>query len=71
MTDKDRARERAGWLRREIRRANREYYLGWQTTADETWDAWFDELLAIEKKYPDLATADSPTKKVGPRKLRS
>jgi len=32
---------------------------------DREYDALFDELLALEKKYPELAAADSPTARVG------
>jgi DNA ligase (NAD+) len=32
---------------------------------DREYDALFDELLALEKKYPELALPESPTKRVG------
>jgi len=53
-------------LTREINRHNRLYY---QEARPEISDAEYDrrykELETLEKEYPELATADSPTHKVG------
>ncbi|MBN2310647.1 MAG: NAD-dependent DNA ligase LigA [Candidatus Hydrogenedentes bacterium] len=60
------ARERCQALRTSIARHNRLYYVEAQP---EIGDAEFDKLLkeleALEREYPDLVTADSPTQRVG------
>lgn len=43
----------------------RYYVLDSPEISDFEYDKLFDELLAIEKKFPDLVTEDSPSKKVG------
>ena len=43
----------------------RYYVLDNPEISDFEYDKLFDELLAIEKKFPDLVTEDSPSKKVG------
>ncbi|MGB7212090.1 MAG: NAD-dependent DNA ligase LigA [Gemmatimonadales bacterium] len=57
---------RAAELRARIDRANRQYYLA---DAPEISDAEYDlllrELQALEREHPSLATADSPTHRVG------
>jgi DNA ligase (NAD+) len=57
---------RAEWLRREIRRHERLYYV---LAAPEISDFAFDQLLSelrrIEEEHPELATPDSPTRRVG------
>ena len=59
-------RERAAALRAEIERHNRLYY---DEDAPEITDAEYDrlfrELQALEAEHPQLATADSPTQRVG------
>jgi DNA ligase (NAD+) len=35
------------------------------TVTDESYDSLMDELRKIEKKYPELKTADSPTQRIG------
>jgi DNA ligase (NAD+) len=68
--DIDSARERTEWLRGEIERANQAYYLDSEPImTDEEWDVLFDELARLEKEHPELVTPDSPTQRVGPRKL--
>ncbi len=53
-------------LREQISQANREYYLEDNPTlTDAQYDALFDELTALETKFPDLLTPDSPTQTVG------
>ncbi|MGH7591175.1 MAG: DNA ligase LigA-related protein, partial [Gemmatimonadales bacterium] len=58
--------QRADELRARIDRANRQYYLA---DAPEISDAEYDlllrELQALEREHPSLATADSPTQRVG------
>lgn len=60
------AAERAEWLRREIDRHNRMYYLEARTEiTDQQFDALLLELQQIEARFPDLVTPDSPTQRVG------
>ncbi|HXF46973.1 MAG TPA: NAD-dependent DNA ligase LigA [Burkholderiaceae bacterium] len=58
--------ERARWLREEIERHNYNYYvLDRPTIPDAEWDRLFAELQELEARYPQLATPDSPTQRVG------
>ncbi len=53
-------------LREEINRYNYAYYvLGHPIVVDADYDAKFDQLVAMEKQYPEYASPTSPTKKVG------
>jgi DNA ligase (NAD+) len=53
-------------LRDQIARANRAYYeLDAPELSDEEYDRLFRRLQALETEYPDQATADSPTRRVG------
>jgi DNA ligase (NAD+) len=62
------AAARAGKLRGEIERHNRLYYNEAQPeVSDAEYDGLFRELLALEAEYPNLATPDSPTQRVGSR----
>ncbi|HKQ23878.1 MAG TPA: NAD-dependent DNA ligase LigA [Burkholderiales bacterium] len=57
---------RAEKLRREIDRANDNYYIkDAPTLPDAEYDRLFRELQVLETQYPELATADSPTQRVG------
>ena len=45
---------------------NHEYYvLGQPTVTDAEYDSKFDQLLAMEKQYPEYTSSISPTQKVG------
>jgi len=58
--------ERAAWLRAEIERHNHLYYvLDAPEIPDAEFDRLFRELQSLELQYPVLATADSPTQRVG------
>ncbi len=58
--------ERAAWLRAELERHNHLYYvLNAPEISDTEWDAMFRELVEIEANHPELATPDSPTRRVG------
>jgi len=60
------ARKRAEELRDEIEHHNYRYYvLDDPEISDAEYDELKDELLAIEDRFPDLVTPDSPTQKVG------
>lgn len=61
---------RAAALRQEIERHNYAYYvLDAPTVPDAEYDRLFRELQALESEYPELATPDSPTRRVGGRPL--
>jgi DNA ligase (NAD+) len=60
------AAERARELRSEIERHNHAYYvLDAPTIPDAEYDKLFRELQGLEQQYPELLTADSPTRRVG------
>ncbi|HEX7253886.1 MAG TPA: NAD-dependent DNA ligase LigA, partial [Thermoanaerobaculia bacterium] len=60
------ARRRASELAEEIRRHERLYYVeDHPEIPDADFDALMRELVALEEKYPDLATPDSPARRVG------
>ena len=58
--------QRAAELRTLLDRANHEYYvLDAPTLADAEYDRALRELQALEAEHPELATPDSPTRRVG------
>ena len=60
------ARERIEKLRREILEHNHRYYvLNQPEISDFEYDILLNELETIEKKFPELITEDSPSRKVG------
>jgi DNA ligase (NAD+) len=60
------ARERATALRAELERHNRLYYVeDSPEIGDAEYDRLFRELQELEAKHADLATQDSPTRRVG------
>jgi len=64
--EKARARRRAAALRRRIEDHDHRYYvLDAPVISDAKYDELKRELLAIEERYPDLVTPDSPTQRVG------
>ncbi len=57
---------RAAELRRQIAAANRAYHeLDAPEISDAAYDLLFRELQQLEERHPELATADSPTRRVG------
>ncbi len=57
---------RAAWLREALEQASREYYvLDRPSLSDAEYDALFRELRDLERTYPELRTADSPTLRIG------
>ncbi|HRE18029.1 MAG TPA: NAD-dependent DNA ligase LigA, partial [Rhodocyclaceae bacterium] len=63
--------ERAAWLRAELERHNRAYYvLDAPTIPDAEYDKLFRELQALETAHPELLSADSPTQRVGGAPLK-
>jgi DNA ligase (NAD+) len=62
------AAQRAQWLRGEIERHSALYYeQARPEISDQQFDALFRELRDLEEKHPEIATADSPTQRVGGR----
>ena len=63
---KKQAQERADYLRQELNRHNYRYYvLNDPEITDFEYDVMMMELASLEKMYPELASPDSPTVKVG------
>src|SRR5574340_1005715 len=59
-------RERVAELRRQIERANYQYYvLDAPEISDADYDSLLRELQDLEAQYPSLVTPDSPTQRVG------
>ena len=57
---------RAEHLRKQLETASHEYYvLDRPSLSDAEYDKLFRELQALEREHPELATADSPTLRVG------
>ena len=64
--DKGKALRKIQDLREEIAHHNRRYYqLDDPEITDDAYDGLMNELAALEKAFPDLITADSPTRRVG------
>ncbi|MDX9706678.1 MAG: NAD-dependent DNA ligase LigA [Azospira sp.] len=64
------ASARAAWLRAEIGRHDHAYYvLDTPSIPDAEYDRLFRELQYLEATHPELASADSPTRRVGGRPL--
>lgn len=60
------AASRAAFLRQEIDKHNRLYYVDARPViSDQQFDALLKELQDIEARFPDLLTPDSPTQRVG------
>jgi DNA ligase (NAD+) len=66
------ATKRVTQLRQEIGEHNRRYYEeAAPTISDREYDALYRELGDLEKRFPKLATADSPTQSIGDKPLRA
>lgn len=60
------ATERAEVLKDTLDRYSHEYYvLDKPTVTDAEYDVLYHELVALEEKYPELISGDSPTQRVG------
>ncbi|WP_020493979.1 NAD-dependent DNA ligase LigA [Verrucomicrobium sp. 3C] len=65
MTRED-ATRRHGQLAEQIRKHDYAYYVEAKPLiSDAEYDALYDELRDLERRYPDLVTTDSPTQRVG------
>ena len=63
--NKEEAEKRAETLRKEIRYHDRRYYIeNDPEISDHEYDMLVKELEAIEQRFPDLITEDSPTQRV-------
>ena len=66
MTTPAASATRAASLRDALTRASHEYYVfDRPSLSDAEYDALFRELQSLEREYPALRTADSPTQRVG------
>ncbi|NLW06603.1 MAG: NAD-dependent DNA ligase LigA [Clostridia bacterium] len=66
VPDLVKARERIKELRQRIEEHNYHYYvLDQPLISDREYDALMQELISLEKAYPQLLTADSPSQRVG------
>ncbi|ATO37263.1 MULTISPECIES: NAD-dependent DNA ligase LigA [Geobacillus] len=64
--DRQQAKRRATELRELLNRYGYEYYvLDRPSVPDAEYDRLMQELIAIEKQYPELKTSDSPTQRIG------
>lgn len=64
--DREQAKNRIEKLRAEIWKFNRAYFIENRTdVSEDVRDALKQELIALEKEFPDLITKDSPTQRVG------
>ncbi len=63
---RDKAQQRILKLREEIKRLNKAYFIEDRSeVSEDVRDALKQELIALEKEFPDLITPDSPTQRVG------
>ncbi|MBD3160774.1 MAG: NAD-dependent DNA ligase LigA [Candidatus Eisenbacteria bacterium] len=64
--DRKNAARRIETLREQIAHHARLYYVEAEPEiSDEAYDALYDELVALEARFPDLVAPDSPTQRVG------
>ena len=64
--DKDAAKQRIAALTAELRYHSKRYYEDDDPEIDDfAYDALMNELLALEKEYPDLVEPDSPSQRIG------
>ena len=64
--DKTQAQERLEELREIIKKHDYQYYvLDQPLISDGQYDAYMQELLALEARHPELQTPDSPSRRVG------
>ena len=64
--------DRVGRLRQEIQEHNRRYYEeAAPTVSDRAYDRLYKELTDLEERFPELASADSPTQRVGGAPLKA
>src|SRR6266513_576445 len=70
--DETQAAKRVAQLRREIEEHNRCYYEeAAPTISDREYDRLYQELVALEARFPQLVSPDSPTQQVGGKPLQA
>src|SRR5256714_2156654 len=70
--DEKQTAKRIAQLRPEIEEHNRRYYEeAAPTISDREYDTLYRELRELEKQFPKLATADSPTQRIGDKPLKA
>src|SRR6266513_3057245 len=70
--DETQAAKRVAQLRREIEEHNRRYYEeAAPTISDREYDRLYQELVALEARFPQLVSPDSPTQRVGGKPLEA
>ncbi len=70
--DEKEAAKRVEQLRGEIRKHDRLYYEeATPIISDREYDRLYKELVDLERQFPDLVTADSPTQRVGGKPLQA
>ena len=70
--DETQAAKRVAQLRREIEEHNRRYYEeAAPTISDREYDRLYQELVALEARFLQLASPDSPTQQVGGKPLQA
>src|SRR5204862_3518436 len=70
--DERQAAKRVAQLRREIEEHNRRYYEeAAPTISDREYDRLYQELVALEARFPQLVSPDSPTQQVGGKPLQA
>lgn len=68
--NREQARKRIEWLRKEIARHDYLYYVEAKPEiSDREYDKLYHELEKLEQQFPDLITPDSPTQRVGGQPL--
>src|SRR6266542_488700 len=71
-SDEKQAAKRAAHLRGEIRKHDRLYHEeAAPIISDREYDRLYKELVVLEAQFPDLATPDSPTQRVGGKPLKA
>lgn len=66
MTEREQAQQRIAVLSRELEEHNHRYYvLAQPVISDQEFDLRLKELEALEKQWPELASPNSPTQRVG------
>jgi len=70
--DEKQAAKHVTELREEIEEHNRRYYeQAAPTISDREYDRLYKKLVDLESQFPELATSDSPTQRVGGKPLKA
>ena len=67
----EKAKQRIDYLRKEIEKHDYNYYvMASPEISDQEYDKMYQELVDLEKEYPQFFSKDSPTQKVGSKVLK-